>query len=67
MTESDLERTPLIRGLFEVLPSPGATWPTEARAKWLRAAVTMFDYTYIGDDDATITVTMRALKEQRLI
>ncbi len=36
----------LIRSLFGRLPPPGADWPAEAQAAWLRAAVRVFSVVY---------------------
>ena len=49
---SDLH--PFIKGLIEALPKPGDPWPTDKRAKWLRAAANNFDLMYIGDGQITI-------------
>lgn len=54
-----LEREPLLQGLFEALPSPVEMWPTAERARWLRAAVAIFDlvYTAHSDEEVSIIVT----------
>lgn len=36
----------LLRGLFQVLPPPGASWPEEKRKKWLQTAGGVFDLIY---------------------
>jgi hypothetical protein len=37
---------PLLRGLFQLLPPPGANWPPEKRQKWLSTAEGIFDLIY---------------------
>jgi hypothetical protein len=36
----------LLRGIVDRLPKPGAAWPLEERAKWLRTAASIFDLVY---------------------
>jgi hypothetical protein len=37
---------PLIRGLFETMPTPGAVWPVEQRDRWHQAARMIFNLLY---------------------
>lgn len=37
---------PLVLGLLESLPEPGAVWPVAERQKWLRAAESIFALLY---------------------
>jgi hypothetical protein len=42
----DLLSNPLLKGLFQVLPPPGASWPEERRKVWLQTAERVFNLIY---------------------
>jgi hypothetical protein len=47
----------LIQGLVDRLPKPNGTWSLDDRAKWLRAAASIFGVVYkAGDDEREISV-----------
>lgn len=54
----DGPQDPLLVGLVNRLPEPGSSWDGEARATWLRLAVSIFDMVYQGGG-AEITVTAK--------
>jgi len=41
---------PFIQGLLKKLPEPDTDWPMDARAKWLQAAINIFDLMYTDKD-----------------
>lgn len=49
---------PFVQGLVEQLPSPGSTWEARDRAKWIRAAISVFDLVYDAEDPRPITVSI---------
>jgi len=52
--ETNAMPDPLIQALVDKLPKPHTNWSVEDRAKWLRAAATLFNlvYTTEGDEQA---------------
>ena len=54
---------PFIQGLLRKLPKPDSEWPTEARTKWLQAAVNIFDLMYTDSDDSRRSITVEAKKD----
>lgn len=57
--EGDNELPPFIRGLLTKLPPPDSEWPNEKRAKWLQAAVHIFDLMYTdSEDDSKRSITI---------
>jgi hypothetical protein len=55
---ADSERSfdPLIEGLLNRLPPPDSTWPTEARRRWLQAALNIFDVIYTTPDGENVVI-----------
>jgi hypothetical protein len=43
---------PFIQGLLIKLPPPDSEWPNEARAKWLQAAINIFELMYKDSEDS---------------
>lgn len=50
--EDDEAIHPFIKGLLGKLPKPETEWPVESRAKWLQAAINIFDLMYTDSDDS---------------
>jgi hypothetical protein len=48
----------LIRGLVDLLPTPGCDWPLEDRAKWFRLAAGIFDLGYKAADDKDTEISI---------
>jgi hypothetical protein len=61
--EDELDLPPFVKGLLKKLPSEGAEWPVEQRAKWLQAAVHIFDLMYTDSDDSRRSITVEAKKD----
>jgi hypothetical protein len=62
--EDDEELHPFIRGLLKKLPPPDSEWPNDKRAKWLQAAVNIFDLMYTeSEDDSKRTITIGFQKD----
>jgi len=58
------ELHPFIKGLLKKLPPPDSEWPNEKRAKWLQAAVNIFDLMYTeSEDDSKRTITIGFQKD----
>jgi hypothetical protein len=50
---------PFIQGLLRKLPPPDSGWPNDKRAKWLQAAINIFDLMYTeSEDDSKRTITI---------
>jgi len=50
---------PFIEGLLKKLPPPDSEWPNDKRAKWLQAAINIFDLMYTeSEDDSKRTITI---------
>lgn len=47
---------PFVRGLLQKLPIPETEWTVEGRAKWLTAAVNIFDLMYLEPPDAATKI-----------
>lgn len=43
-------RDPLIQALVDKLPKPNTVWSLDDRARWLRAAVIIFNLVYSDDE-----------------
>jgi hypothetical protein len=57
--EDEDQLHPFIKGLLKKLPPPDTEWPNEKRAKWLQAAVNIFDLMYTeAEDDSRRTITI---------
>jgi hypothetical protein len=53
------ELHPFIQGLLKKLPPADSEWPNDKRAKWLQAAVNIFDLMYTeSEDDSKRTITI---------
>jgi hypothetical protein len=50
------QRHPFIEGLLNKLPDPETEWSIKDRAKWLDAAVKIFDLLYKGDGEIQIVI-----------
>lgn len=62
--EDDEELHPFIRGLLKKLPPADSEWPNDKRAKWLQAAVNIFDLMYTeSEDDSKRTITIGFQKD----
>jgi hypothetical protein len=58
------ELHPFIQGLLRKLPPPDSEWPNEKRAKWLQAAVNIFDLMYTeSEDDSRRSITIGFQKD----
>jgi hypothetical protein len=66
-TKDDDEEKPLhpfIKGLLDKLPPADSEWPNDKRAKWLQAAVNIFDLMYTeSEDDSRRTITIGFQKD----
>lgn len=49
--EDEDDMHPFIKGLLKKLPTPETEWPSEGRAKWLQAAINIFDLMYTDSED----------------
>ena len=57
--EAEDELPPFIKGLLKKLPPPDSEWPNDKRAKWLEAAVKIFDLMYTdSEDDSRRSITI---------
>lgn len=57
--DDEEELHPFIKGLLKKLPPPDSEWPNDRRAKWLQAAVNIFDLMYTeSEDDSKRTITI---------
>lgn len=57
--DDEEELHPFIKGLLKKLPLPDSEWPNDKRAKWLQAAVNIFDLMYTeSEDDSKRTITI---------
>jgi hypothetical protein len=58
----------LIQGLVDRLPKPNGTWSLEDRAKWLRAAASIFSVIYktSGDEHREIGVVFVKQDAERI-
>jgi hypothetical protein len=54
---------PFIKGLLRKLPKPDSEWTVESRAKWLQAAVNIFDLMYTDSDDSRRTLSIDFKKD----
>jgi len=62
--EDEDQLHPFIKGLLKKLPPPDSEWPNEKRAKWLQAAVNIFDLMYTeSEDDSRRTITIGFQKD----
>ena len=62
--EDGEELHPFIKGLLRKLPPPDSEWPNDKRAKWLQAAVNIFDLMYTeSEDDSRRTITIGFQKD----
>lgn len=59
--EDDLH--PFIKGLLKKLPTPESEWPSEGRAKWLQAAINIFDLMYTDSEDSKRSLTIGFQKD----
>jgi hypothetical protein len=59
--EDDLH--PFIKGLLRKLPTPETEWPSEGRAKWLQAAINIFDLMYTDSEDSRKSLTIGFQKD----
>jgi hypothetical protein len=57
------EYHPFIQGLLKKLPPPETDWPMEARAKWLQAAINIFDLMYLDTDDSRRSLGIELKKD----
>ncbi len=53
----------LIQGLVERLPKPNAMWSLDDRAKWLRAAASIFGVVYKTDNDEHREISVVFVKQ----
>lgn len=62
--DDEEELHPFIKGLLKKLPPPDSEWPNDKRAKWLQAAVNIFDLMYTeSEDDSKRTITIGFQKD----
>jgi hypothetical protein len=62
--EDEEELHPFIQGLLKKLPPPDSEWANDKRAKWLQAAVNIFDLMYTeAEDDSKRTITIGFQKD----
>jgi hypothetical protein len=62
--DDEEELHPFIKGLLKKLPVPDSEWPNDKRAKWLQAAVNIFDLMYTeSEDDSKRTITIGFQKD----
>lgn len=62
--EDEGELHPFIKGLLRKLPPPDSEWPNDKRAKWLQAAVNIFDLMYTeSEDDSRRMITIGFQKD----
>lgn len=62
--EDEGELHPFIQGLLKKLPPADSEWPNDKRAKWLQAAVNIFDLMYTeSEDDSKRTITIGFQKD----
>ena len=59
----DEELHPFIKGLLKKLPTPETEWPSEGRAKWLQAAINIFDLMYTDSEDSRRSLTIGFQKD----
>lgn len=57
------EYHPFIQGLLRKLPQPDTDWPADARAKWLHAAINIFDLMYTDSDDSRRSIIIELRKD----
>jgi len=56
--DDEEELHPFIKGLLKKLPPPETEWKSEARAKWLQAAINIFDLMYTDSDERGRSLTV---------
>jgi hypothetical protein len=62
--EGENDLPPFIKGLLTKLPPPDSEWPNDKRAKWLEAAIKIFDLMYTeSEDDSKRTITISFQKD----
>jgi hypothetical protein len=62
--DDEEELHPFIQGLLKKLPPADSEWPNEKRAKWLQAAVNIFDLMYTeSEDDSKRSITIGFQKD----
>jgi hypothetical protein len=61
--EDEEELHPFIKGLLKKLPPPETEWTIEARAKWLQAAINIFDLMYTDSDDSRRSISIDMKKD----
>jgi hypothetical protein len=61
--DDEEEMHPFIKGLLRKLPKPDSEWTVESRAKWLQAAVNIFDLMYTDSDDSRRTLSIDFKKD----
>lgn len=61
--EDEDELHPFIKGLLKKLPTPETEWPMENRAKWLQAAINIFDLMYTDSDDGRRGINIELKKD----
>jgi hypothetical protein len=54
---------PFIKGLLKKLPKPDTEWTIENRAKWLQAAINIFDLMYTDSDDSRRSINIDLKKD----
>lgn len=57
------EYHPFIQGLLRKLPPPETDWPMDARAKWLQAAINIFDLMYTDSEDSRRSIGIELKKD----
>jgi len=61
--EDDEDLHPFIKGLLKKLPQPDTEWTIDGRAKWLQAAVNIFDLMYTDSDDSRRSINIDFKKD----
>lgn len=61
--EDEDELHPFIKGLLKKLPPPETEWPMDNRAKWLQAAINIFDLMYTDADDGRRSISIDLKKD----
>jgi hypothetical protein len=54
---------PFIQGLLRKLPQPDTDWPIEGRAKWLQAAINIFELMYTDSDESRRSISIDLKKD----
>jgi len=54
---------PFIQGLLRKLPPAESDWPIEGRAKWLQAAINIFDLMYKDSDESRRSISIDLRKD----